>query len=97
MQTNVLDTHPKIAIVTGGSRGLGRNTVLNLAKRGVDAILTYNTNRANAESVVRLVADAGRKAVALRLDVANVASFDAFVDGVRARSRRSAPSASTIS
>ncbi len=84
MQTTSSTTHPKIAIVTGGSRGLGCNTVLNLAKRGVDAIVTYNTNRADAETVVRLVADAGRKAVALQLDAGNVASFDAFVDGVRA-------------
>ena len=43
----------RIAIVTGGSRGLGRNTVLNLAKRGVHSILTYNSNRAEAEKVVR--------------------------------------------
>ena len=42
----------KIAVVTGGGRGLGRNTVVSLAKRGVDVILTYNTNKAEAESAV---------------------------------------------
>ena len=46
----------KIAIVTGGSRGLGRNTVLSLAKRGVDSIFTYNSNQAEAARVVDLVA-----------------------------------------
>ena len=46
------DQTQKIAIVTGGSRGLGRNTVLNLAKRGVDAVFTYNANRAAADEVV---------------------------------------------
>jgi hypothetical protein len=47
-------TTTKIAIVTGGSRGLGRNTVLSLAKPGVDSIFTYNSNRAAAEKVVGL-------------------------------------------
>ena len=44
----------KIAVVTGGSRGLGRNTVLSLAKRGINSIFTYNSNRAEAEKVVEL-------------------------------------------
>jgi len=73
----------KLAIVTGGSRGLGRNTVLSLARRGVDSIFTYHSNRAEAESVVAQVAEAGRKAVALQLDAGNVGSFDAFVSEVR--------------
>lgn len=73
----------KIAIVTGGSRGLGRNTVLSLAKRGIDSIFTYNSNQAEAEKVVRLVAEAGQKAIALQLDTGNVGTFDDFVDGVR--------------
>ncbi|TCL68089.1 SDR family oxidoreductase [Rhizobium sp. BK251] len=74
---------PRIAIVTGGSRGLGRNTVLNLAKHGVDTIFTYNSNRAEAQKVVDLVDEAGRRAVALQLDTANVANFDAFAQQVR--------------
>ncbi len=45
----------KIAIVTGASRGLGRNTVLSLARRGVDSIITYRSNRAEAERVIGLV------------------------------------------
>jgi NAD(P)-dependent dehydrogenase (short-subunit alcohol dehydrogenase family) len=73
----------KIAIVTGGSRGLGRSTVLSLAKRGVDSIFTYNSNRAEAEKVTALVAAMGRKAIALQLDAGNVRTFDAFVHNVQ--------------
>ena len=73
----------KIALITGGSRGLGRNTVLSLAKRGIKSIITYNSNRAEAEKVVRLVAEDGQKAVALQLDTGNVAAFDDFVAKVR--------------
>jgi NAD(P)-dependent dehydrogenase (short-subunit alcohol dehydrogenase family) len=73
----------KIAIVTGGSRGLGRNTVLSLAKRGIDSIFTYNSNQAEADKVVGLVAEAGQKAVALQLDTGNIGAFDDFVDRVR--------------
>ena len=74
--------HP-IAFVTGGSRGLGRSTVLALAKRGVDTIFTFHSNEAEARKVVSLVADAGRKAVALQLDTADIASFDSFADRAR--------------
>jgi len=72
----------KIAIVTGGSRGLGRSTVLNLAARGVDSIFTYHSNQAEADKVVALVAAAGRRAVALPLDTGKSATFDAFVAAV---------------
>ncbi len=72
----------KIAIVTGGSRGLGRNTVLSLAKRGVDSIFTYNSNRAEADKVLGLVREAGRKATALQLDTSNLRSFDLFAQSV---------------
>ena len=73
----------KIAIITGGSRGIGRSTVLTLADRGVVSIFTYNTNQAEAEKVVALAAAAGGKAVALQLDVGVAAGFDDFVDRVR--------------
>jgi len=73
----------KIAIVTGGSRGLGRNTVLNLAKRGVDTIFTYYSNRSEADKVVAEAAKLGRRAVALLLDTGDVSTFDAFVEAVR--------------
>ena len=60
---NGVTSNAKIAIVTGGSRGLGRNTVLSLANRGIDSIFTYNSNQAEAETVVSLVAEAGRRAL----------------------------------
>jgi NAD(P)-dependent dehydrogenase (short-subunit alcohol dehydrogenase family) len=73
----------KIAIVTGGSRGLGRNTVLHLAQRGVRSIFTFNSNRAEADKVAAASLDAGAQAIALQLDAANTGSFDAFVKEVR--------------
>ncbi|MBU9267537.1 SDR family NAD(P)-dependent oxidoreductase [Burkholderia gladioli] len=69
----------KIAIVTGGSRGLGRDTVVNLARRGVDSIFTWHANSAEADRVVAQVAAEGRRAIALQLDTGNTAGFDAFV------------------
>lgn len=76
-------TTTRIAIVTGGSRGLGRNTVLSLAKRGVDSIFTYNANREAAEKVVGLVREYGRKAIALKLDTSDLGALDPFVRSVR--------------
>ena len=73
----------KIAIVTGGSRGLGRNTVLSLARRGIDSIFTYYSNQAEAEKVVGLANEAGQRTVALQLDTGNVDAFDDFVHRVR--------------
>lgn len=73
----------RIAIVTGGSRGLGRNSVINLAKRGVDCIFTYNSAVEEADKVVAAVEELGAKAVALKLDSGDVGTFDAFVDRVR--------------
>ncbi len=74
---------PKTAIVTGGSRGLGRNTVVSLARGGVDVIFTYHSNRAEADRAVAEVEALGRKAAALQLDTGNVRAFDAFVENVR--------------
>jgi NAD(P)-dependent dehydrogenase (short-subunit alcohol dehydrogenase family) len=71
----------KIAIVTGESRGIGRNIVESLARRGVDTIFAYHTHAADAETVVAEAAAA--KAVALQLDTGDVASFDAFVGSVK--------------
>jgi NAD(P)-dependent dehydrogenase (short-subunit alcohol dehydrogenase family) len=70
----------KIALVTGASRGLGRNTALSLAKRGVDVVITYHSNRAEAETATAAIMALGRKAVALQLDASDIRSFDTFVD-----------------
>lgn len=69
----------KIALITGSSRGLGRNTALALAKKGGDVIVTYRSNEAEAKNVVSAVADMGGKAVALQLDTSNTKTFDDFV------------------
>lgn len=73
----------KIALVTGGSRGIGRSTVLHLAARGVDSIFTYRENQAEAANVVAAVERQGRRAIALKLDTGVAASFDAFVGHVK--------------
>jgi NAD(P)-dependent dehydrogenase (short-subunit alcohol dehydrogenase family) len=83
-----MTTPARIAIVTGGSRGLGRSTVLSLAKRGVQSIFTYNSNRLEAEKVAALAREAGVQSVALQLDTANVRAFDDFVGRLREALRR---------
>lgn len=70
----------RIALVTGGSRGLGRNTALQLARAGADIVLTYRTNKAEGEEVVREIEALGRRAVALPLDVSEVETFESFRD-----------------
>ena len=74
----------RIAIVTGGSRGLGRNTVIALARTGVDSIVTYHSNRDEADATVREVEALGAKAVALQLDVSQSTRFASFADEVKA-------------
>jgi NAD(P)-dependent dehydrogenase (short-subunit alcohol dehydrogenase family) len=73
----------KVAIITGGSRGIGRNTALNLARRGVDVIFTYHSNQKEAESLIREIEAMGRKAVGFHLDAADLRSFDGFETDVR--------------
>lgn len=73
----------RIAIVTGGSRGLGKNAVLKLAAQGTDIIFTYHSQRDAALQVVAEVAQTGAKAVALQLNVSETASFTAFVGQVK--------------
>ncbi|MBF7980791.1 MULTISPECIES: SDR family NAD(P)-dependent oxidoreductase [Rahnella] len=73
----------KIAIVTGGSRGLGRNAIEKLAKKGVDVIFTYHSQIDAAKAVVQTVEASGGKAVALALNTGETGSFDAFVAEVK--------------
>ena len=67
-----------VIVITGGSRGIGASAAEHVARRGMGVILTYNTHPDAAEDVVQRIEQAGGKAVALKLDVANVASFEAF-------------------
>lgn len=71
-----------ISIVTGGSRGLGRNTAVSIARHGGDVILTYRSGADDAKAVVAEIEAMGRKAVALQLDVGSVSAIPAFVAGV---------------
>ncbi|HVU94309.1 MAG TPA: SDR family oxidoreductase [Puia sp.] len=74
----------RIALVTGGSRGIGRSIALNAAQRGVGIILTYNSRVAEAEGVVAAIRALGGKAMALQLDSARVGTFDDFAGRVAA-------------
>jgi NAD(P)-dependent dehydrogenase (short-subunit alcohol dehydrogenase family) len=77
------DAATKVALITGASRGLGRNTAVSLAKKGVDVIVTYHSKHEEAEAVVAEIEALGRKAVALQFDGGDIGSLDGFVDGVR--------------
>jgi NAD(P)-dependent dehydrogenase (short-subunit alcohol dehydrogenase family) len=71
-----------IALITGGSRGLGRSSALHLARAGVDIILTWHQNEKAAEATVAEITQTGRRAAALRLDSSDITSFPAFVSAV---------------
>jgi NAD(P)-dependent dehydrogenase (short-subunit alcohol dehydrogenase family) len=73
-----MNTKNKIALITGGSRGLGRNMAVAIAKKGIDVILTYHTNKEPADAVVAEIESLGQKAAAFQLDTANTALFDDF-------------------
>jgi NAD(P)-dependent dehydrogenase (short-subunit alcohol dehydrogenase family) len=74
----------KIALITGGSRGLGKNMALSIAMRGNDIILTYQSKKEEAETVVAEIKKLGQKAIAIQLDVSNMKSFDGFVSQIQA-------------
>lgn len=71
-------TKNKIAVVTGGSRGLGRDMAINISKKGIDVIITYKSNTESADKVVREIEKNGQKAKALQLDTSNVKGFEDF-------------------
>ncbi|MEM6868557.1 MAG: SDR family oxidoreductase [Cyanobacteria bacterium P01_C01_bin.121] len=69
-----------IALVTGSSRGLGKNTALALARKGIDVVVTYHSKLEEAQAVVSEIEDLGIKAVPLQLDTSNVSDIDSFVE-----------------
>ena len=73
----------KIALVTGSSRGLGRNMVLHLARKGVDVVITYRSNKTEADAVAAEVRSSGARAAVLQLDVADSSSFAGFATRLR--------------
>lgn len=82
-----MNTSRPIALVTGSSRGLGRNMAIRLAEKGNDVVLTYRSRRDEAEKVVAEIATRGGRAVALQLDAGKVATFDAFAQALAAALR----------
>ncbi len=72
----------KIALVTGGNRGLGKDMALSLARRGIDVVLTFNSNPAEGEAVTEEIRQLGGRAVALRFDLADIAAIDGFIERV---------------
>jgi NAD(P)-dependent dehydrogenase (short-subunit alcohol dehydrogenase family) len=78
-----MSTQTPIALITGGSRGLGKSMAMKLAEHGTDVVLTYRSNQAEAEAVVAAIQKLGRRAAALQLDVGKSATFKAFADQLR--------------
>ena len=74
-----MSTKNKVALVTGGSRGLGKNMALAIAKKGIDVIITYNSNKEAADKVVSEIESLGQKAVAFQLDTSKINGFEQFV------------------
>jgi NAD(P)-dependent dehydrogenase (short-subunit alcohol dehydrogenase family) len=72
-----------VTLITGASRGLGRNSALNIARKGGDVIVTYQSRAAEAAAVVAEIEALGRKAVALQLDAGDVSTFPSFAERVR--------------
>lgn len=77
-----MSTKNKIALITGGSRGLGKNMALAIAKKGLDVVITYHSNKEAADQVVNEIEAIGQKAKALQLDTSNTGLFDGFVKDI---------------
>jgi NAD(P)-dependent dehydrogenase (short-subunit alcohol dehydrogenase family) len=76
-------TKNKIALVTGGSRGLGKDMAMQLARKGFDVVITYHSKREEAAHVVDEIKSAGQKAHALQLDVSDSKTFDVFLGNLK--------------
>ncbi|PWV47723.1 SDR family NAD(P)-dependent oxidoreductase [Chitinophaga sp. S165] len=79
-----MENKSKIALITGGSRGLGRDMAIRIAEKGIDVIITYISREEDARNVVKLVQEKGRKAAALQLNAGDVNSFDVFFTQLKA-------------
>lgn len=78
-----METQNKIALVTGGSRGLGKNAALKIAAKGIDVIVTYQSKKEDAENTIEEIKKLGVNAAALQLDVSDATTFDAFFEEVK--------------
>jgi NAD(P)-dependent dehydrogenase (short-subunit alcohol dehydrogenase family) len=72
----------KIALVTGGSRGLGKDMALSLAKKGLNVVITFNNKKEEAEEIVKQIKDLGKNAASIQLNVSNISSFETFVSNL---------------
>jgi NAD(P)-dependent dehydrogenase (short-subunit alcohol dehydrogenase family) len=77
-----MENNNKIALVTGGSRGLGKEMALSLAKKGIDVILTYHSKRDEALAVAAEIEKHGQKAAVLQLDTGDIKTFDTFFNAL---------------
>ena len=73
----------KITLVTGGSRGLGRDSALSIARHGGDVVITYQSRAEDADAVVAEIRALGRSAVALQLDAGKVSTFATFAEELK--------------
>ena len=78
-----MSTQPKIALVTGGSRGLGKDMAISIAKKNIDVILTYQSNKTEADKTVTTIEGLGREAASLQLDMSNPDTLDAFIQQLK--------------
>lgn len=83
--TTTASSPSPLTLITGGSRGLGRNMALAVARQGHDVLITYRSQQAEAAAVVADIEALGQRAAALPLDVGQSDTFDAFADAVRAQ------------
>lgn len=72
----------KIALLTGGSRGLGKNMAIQLAQKGIDVIFTYHSNKKEADNVIAAIEATGQKGAAFQLDVSDIASLNDFIKNI---------------
>ena len=79
-----MEKRSKIALITGGNRGLGKNMALAVAKKGLDVIITYNANQQAADEVVAEIKSMGQNAAAFQLDTSDISNFAAFVSTISA-------------
>jgi NAD(P)-dependent dehydrogenase (short-subunit alcohol dehydrogenase family) len=77
-----MSSQQRIALITGGNRGIGRSTALALAAKGVDSVITYRTHGEEAEAVVAELEALGRKGVALQLDTGDTSQFEGFAEAL---------------
>ncbi|MEO5562221.1 MAG: SDR family oxidoreductase [Chitinophagaceae bacterium] len=78
-----MTTQTKIALVTGGSRGLGKDMAISIAGKGIDVILTYQTNQTEAQKTVAAIEELGQKAASLPLNMSDIKSLDNFIQQVK--------------